>query len=323
MPPTTLTRKQLSRAGRRSIPLAMAALCASTGLALPRACAADPADVTASAAAPKPPDPARWELAWADEFDKPGAPDAAKWTYEVGKVRNQEEQYYTKERSENARVEDGQLVIEARKEAFEGATCTSASLLTRGKADWTYGRIEARAKLPSGRGVWPAIWMLGSNIGSGDGKAGWPLCGEIDIMEFVGFTPQTIHGTVHTGAYNHIKGTQKGAKVHLEDPHQSWHVYAIEWSETKIDFQLDGATYFTFENDGKHDEATWPYAKPQYLILNLAIGGAWGGAKGVDDALFPAQMRVDYVRVYRDKTTGAAPAEAKAAAPAIAPAPKP
>jgi len=204
----------------------------------------------------------QWELAWSDEFDKDGAPDATKWGYEEGFRRNREAQYYTKGRLENARVEKGMLVIEARKEKFpnarykagsgrdetsrEFAEYTSASLVTRGKTEWTYGRVEGRAKVPRGRGVWPAIWMLGTNIG----EAGWPKCGEIDIMEYVGFDENTIHGTVHTGKYNHMKGTAKGGKLTVAKPYEGFHVYAVEWDAKKIDFFVDDKKYFTFENEG-------------------------------------------------------------------------
>jgi beta-glucanase (GH16 family) len=246
----------------------------------------------------------RWQLVWSDEFDAPGAPDPAKWGYEVGKVRNGEAQYYTKDRRENARVEDGQLIIEARKEDFQGSAYTSASLITKGKASWTCGRVAVRAKLPKGRGVWPAIWMLGDNVG----QAGWPRCGEIDIMEFVGHVPQTVHGTVHTEAFNHVKHTAKGDKLHVDDPHETWHVYAVEWTPAAIDFLVDDQKYFSFANDGK-GEADWPFSKPEYLLLNLAIGGGWGGQQGIDDAIFPQQLRVDWVRVYRDAQAENAPAK--------------
>jgi beta-glucanase (GH16 family) len=254
---------------------------------------------------------AEWELVWSDEFDKAGAPDATKWGYEEGLVRNREAQYYTRGRLENARVEKGVLIIEARKEKFanarykpdgggesgrEFAEYTSASLVTRGKASWTYGRVEVRAKVPSGRGVWPAIWMLGTNIGA----AGWPRCGEIDIMEYVGFDENTIHGTVHTGKYNHVKGTAKGAKLAVTKPYEDFHVYAMEWDAKKIDVFVDGKKYFTFENEGTGVEA-WPFDAPQYLILNLAIGGSWGGQKGIDEGIFPQRLEVDYVRVYKQK----------------------
>ena len=145
-------------------------------------------------------------------------PDAGRWDYEVGLIRNNERQYYTRDRPENARVENGLLVIEARREAFQGADYTSASLTSR--ASWTYGRIEVRAKLPKGRGTWPAIWMLGTNIR----QVGWPECGEIDIMEHVGFDPGRIHANIHTRAYNHVQGTNKGNSVVVLAPDGEFHV---------------------------------------------------------------------------------------------------
>jgi beta-glucanase (GH16 family) len=235
-----------------------------------------------------------WKLVWADEFDAPGAPDPTKWSYEVGHIRNNELQYYTQDRRENARVENGRLVIEARKEAWQGSKYTSASLHTHGKAQWTYGRFEVRAKVPAGRGMWPAAWMLGTNIG----QAGWPLCGEIDLMENVGFDPHVVHFNVHTKAFNHMIGTNKGASVPLRNPHADFHTYAAEWGPRFIRFFLDGRQVFVFHNDGRGVEH-WPYDKPQYLILNSAIGGAWGGMKGVDDSIFPTRYEVDYVRVYQ------------------------
>jgi beta-glucanase (GH16 family) len=235
-----------------------------------------------------------WKLVWSDEFNYNGLPDPEKWDYEVGYIRNNELQYYTQARKENARVEDGFLVIEARKEKFEDYGFTSASLITKGRNEWIHGRIEVKAVLPAGVGMWPAIWMLGTNIE----QKGWPLCGEIDIMENVGFEPDTIHGTVHTEAYNHLKGTQRGAAVNVPGVSDSSHVYAIEWTTDKIDFFVDDANYFSFANDGK-DETTWPFDNEFYLIMNIAIGGAWGGQRGVDESIFPQKMMVDYVRVYQ------------------------
>lgn len=161
-----------------------------------------------------------WTLAWSDEFDRDGAPDPAKWNPEVGLIRNGELQYYTRDRAKNARIENGHLVIEAHKEPFEKAAYTSASLTTAGRASWTYGRIEARAKLPGGRGTWPAIWMLGDSIRT----VGWPTCGEIDIMEHVGYDPEKVHCTVHTGAYNHPAHTQRGNTLETPAPHAGFHV---------------------------------------------------------------------------------------------------
>jgi beta-glucanase (GH16 family) len=249
---------------------------------------------------------ADWKLVWSDEFDKPGLPDPAKWNYEEGFIRNNEAQYYTKARSENARVENGMLVIEARKEQFknprfdqaaasgsrqnrEFAEYTSASLTTRGKADWTYGRIEVRVKLPPGRGTWPAIWTLGTN----SAHVGWPAGGEIDIMEFVGFDPGVIHANIHTKKYNHVKKTGKGSQITIPDAGEAFHVYALEWDADRLDFFVDDKKYFTYENE-KSGEDAWPY-----LILNLAIGGAWGGAKGIDETCFPQRYYIDYVRVYQ------------------------
>ena len=260
----------------------------------------------------------RWELVWSDEFDEDGLPDLQKWTYEVGFKRNSELQYYTKVRQENARVENGHLIIEARKERWKNADYgipsrnwpgklhkpfaqyTSASLTTERLASWTFGRFEVRAKLPKGRGVWPAIWMLGDNFH----KVGWPRCGELDIMEFVGFQPRTIHANVHCQKYNHANDTAKGLKIEIDNPSDAFHVYAMEWTTERIDFFVDDQKYFSFENEGG-GEAAWPFDQPQYLLLNLAIGGSWGGQQGIDDAIFPQQYLVDYVRVYQQRNEAA------------------
>jgi beta-glucanase (GH16 family) len=251
---------------------------------------------------------ADWKLVWQDEFDGSGAPDAEKWTYEEGYIRNREAQFYTRRR-ENVRVENGVLVLEARRESIpnpafqagstswqrsrETSEYTSASVRTLDRSHWRYGRIEVRAKLPSGRGTWPAIWMLGVNCK----EVGWPECGEIDIMENVGYDPSAIHANIHTGSYNHVKKTGKGSKITVERPWEKFYVYALEWSPEKLDFFVDGRKYFTYANDNS-GVASWPYDKPFYLILNLAIGGAWGGRNGIDDAIFPQRMEVEYVRVY-------------------------
>lgn len=266
---------------------------------------------------------AEWKLVWSDEFEKSGLPDPEKWDYETGFVRNDEQQFYTRARKENARVEDGVLVIEARKERWknpafdpeakgsgrrrrspEFADYTSASVTTRGKAAWTHGKIEVRAKLPSGRGTWPAIWTLGTSIR----ELGWPACGEIDIMELVGFDPGVVHANVHTRKYNHADRTGKGDKVKVPDASEAFHVYSVEWDAGKMDFSVDGKPYFTYRNERTGPDA-WPFDKDQYLILNLAIGGTWGGQKGIDDAAFPQLYRIDYVRVYQRAT----PARAKTA----------
>ncbi|MCX7725843.1 MAG: glycoside hydrolase family 16 protein, partial [Chitinispirillaceae bacterium] len=163
-----------------------------------------------------------WELIWSDEFEYSGLPDKNKWGYDVGTGTNgwgnNELQYYTKDSLKNAKVENGTLIITARKEKIAQSNYTSARLVTRKKGDWCYGRFEISAKLPKGRGLWPAIWMLPT-----DGEyGGWPKSGEIDIMENVGFEPNNIYFTIHTEAYNHTKGTQKGSKIALEDPHNTF-----------------------------------------------------------------------------------------------------
>jgi len=233
-------------------------------------------------------------LVWSDEFDTPGAPDPAKWGYEVGRLRNNEEQFYTKDRRENARVEDGHLFLEARKEEWGKSSYTSASLTTSETFPFQYGRVEVRAKIPTGRGLWPAIWLLGSNIHT----AGWPTCGEIDIMENVGFDPDILHATIHTKAYNHSLNTHKSGKIELARPWEDFHTYALDWHPDRLDLWVDERKTFTYANDGT-GTASWPFDLKMYLILNVAVGGSWGGAKGVDAAVFPQRMVIDFVRIYQ------------------------
>ena len=238
-------------------------------------------------------------MVWSDEFDVDGLPDASKWSYDVGGNGwgNNEEQFYTENRAENARVENGVLIIEALKESFQGREYTSARLVSRGKGDWTYGRIEARAKLPVGRGTWPAIWMLPTDWIYGNGS--WPDNGEIDIMEHVGFDPGRVHGTIHNNVFNGLIGTQQGASLVLADAQTAFHTYAVEWTPLKLDFFVDDVLYYTFTNR-ETGWTTWPFDQDFHLLLNIAIGGTWGGQQGIDDAIFPTRMEVDYVRVFAD-----------------------
>ncbi len=242
--------------------------------------------------------PARWTLVFADEFDQPGIPEPSRWGYEIGALRNNEAQYYTS-RPENVRVENGRLLIEARKEAYHGYAYTSASINTRGRFELVYGRVEVRARLPTGTGTWPAIWMLGTNID----QVGWPSCGEIDVMENVGFEPTRIYGTIHTAAYNHVAGTARGANLTISEPWRDFHLYAMEWYEDRIDLLVDEQKYFTFRNE-RTGSRTWPFDRPQYLLVNLAIGGSWGGQRGIDDSLFPHRYELDYVRIYKGGAAG-------------------
>lgn len=239
-----------------------------------------------------------WKLVWGDEFNYKGLPDSSKWGYNVGGHGwgNNELQYYTEKDTLNAKVENGVLKIIARKQKKENREYTSARLHTKNKAEFKYGKIVVRAKLPAGRGTWPAIWMLGKNID----KAPWPLCGEIDIMEHVGYEKDSIHGTIHTLAYNHMKGTQKGKAIFIENPYDAFHLYSIEWTPEKIDFLVDGVVYNHIVNEHL-SEKEWPFDQPFFLIINLAIGGGWGGKMGIDENIFPAIMEVDYVRIFQNE----------------------
>ena len=243
-------------------------------------------------------------LVWSDEFDVAGLPDPAKWDYDTDRNRlgwyNNELQYYSRARLENSRVEGGKLIITARKESltaaadFGGQQYTSARMLTRGKASWTYGFFEVRAKLPCGAGTWPAIWALGTG-----GR--WPEDGEIDIMEQRGNNKTVILGTIHTRANNYFNGSLGvglGSQTTVSDACTNFHNYQLTWTADKIVIGVDNVNYFSYPNPGTGDATRWPFDHPQYLILNLAIGGDLGGT--VDNSAFPVQLEIDYVRVYRN-----------------------
>jgi beta-glucanase (GH16 family) len=247
-----------------------------------------------------------WHLVWADEFEVAGSPDPSKWDYDLGRGEsvglwgwgNNEAQYYT-DRTENARVEDGRLIIEARREPMGSAEYTSARMVTRHQGDWLYGRIEVRAKMPEGRGTWPAIWMLPTDWVYG----AWPNSGEIDIMEHVGFDLGRIHGTIHTAAFNHMQGTERGGSTWRGDLGQRFYTYAIEWDAERIRWFVDDEEYFVFERQARFGWEQWPFDRRFHLILNIAIGGNWGGIQGIDDSRFPQRMEVEYVRVYQASET--------------------
>lgn len=248
--------------------------------------------------------PEGYRLVWSDEFETPGLPDPAKWSYDTQANRrgwyNSELQYYSAARLENARVEDGRLIITARRERlagmadFGGQDYSSARLIGRdGGQGWTYGLIEARLKLPCSRGSWPAFWMLPDNA------AAWPLGGEIDIMEHVGHDPGVVHGTVHTGKYNHVQGTQSGGQAQTPLACEQFHTYQTLWTPESVIFAIDDRPYHRFANDGTGEMAAWPFDHPFHILLNVAVGGDWGGAQGVDDAALPQSMEVDWVRVWQ------------------------
>ena len=235
------------------------------------------------------------KLVWSDEFNYKGLPDPSKWNYDVGGNGwgNGELQYYTSKKTGNARVENGVLIIETRKEPIEKNAYSSARLVTKGKGDWTYGRIDVKAKIPKGTGTWPAIWMLGSTT-----PLKWPDDGEIDIMEHVGYDQGVIHASTHTKKYYHSIGTQKTATINIPDCSEAFHVYSLDWDAETITILIDNKPYFTFTNEHSGNDA-WPFNKPFHLLLNIAVGGGWGGQKGVDDTIFPKRMEIDYVRVYQ------------------------
>ncbi len=242
------------------------------------------------------------KLVWSDDFNQTSpVPDTAKWGYDNGNGcpqvcgwGNNELQYYTTSRIENARVENGRLILTARKEAYQGAKYTSARMVTRNKGDWKYGRMEISAKLPAGRGMWPAIWMLPTKWEYGI----WPHSGEIDIMENVGYWPDSLFATVHTGLYNGMRGTQKVKSMTVKDLSSAFHTYAVEWTQDDIVFYLDEKITHRFANEHTGSEA-WPFDKEFYLLLNIAIGGNWGGKYGIDETIFPQQMEVEFVRVFQ------------------------
>lgn len=226
-------------------------------------------------------------LIWSEEFNSPGAPDPGKWGYDLGAGGwgNNELQYYTN-RLDNAIVSGGTLKIIAQKEAYNGSPYTSARLLSKDKFSFKYGKVEARAKLPAGAGTWPAIWMLGNNITT----AGWPACGEIDIMEHRGSELNKIFGTVHHPG--HSGGNADGGTVTIPNVSTEFHIYGVEWTATSIKFSVDNQVFYTFPNNN-----TLPFNQNFFLILNVAMGGTFGGA--VDPALTSAIMEIDYIKVYQ------------------------
>lgn len=241
-----------------------------------------------------------WDLVWADEFAQADgdAPDATKWGYDTGAGGwgNNELQTYTTS-TKNARIEAGQLVIEAR---AKSSNFTSARLLTKGKWSCTYGRIEARIKIPRGQGIWPAFWMLGTNTSS----VGWPACGEIDILENIGREPTIVHGTVHGPGYSGGNGIGKpyslpGGAAFADD----FHLYAVEWATNYIKWLVDGQQYFAVSPNTPINLSNWVFSQPQYLLLNVAVGGNWPGNPD-DSTIFPQRMIVDYVRVYSRSKLG-------------------
>ena len=239
-----------------------------------------------------------YELVWADEFDTDGAPDPAHWAFNVGGGGwgNGELQYYMPKGS-NASIENGVLTIEARKERRGNCSYSSARMVTREIGDWLYCKIEARAKLPSGKGTWPAIWMLPTDFAYGD----WPASGEIDIMEHVGYDPDVIVQSVHTNRTHGDNASNQSTQV--PGSREEFHTYGVEWLPDRIIFFIDGEETYTYQKpetaEGERASDSWPFDQRMHLLMNLAFGGTWGGAMGIDEECLPARFEVDYVRVYQ------------------------
>ena len=245
---------------------------------------------------PPPPVSQDWKfetaLLWSDEFDVDGVVSNTKWSYDVGGGGwgNNELEYYTS--GLNDSVKNGILNIVARKESFGGRNYTSARIVTKDKGDWLYGRFEIRAKLPRGRGTWPAIWMLPTENFYG----GWPNSGEIDIMEHVGYDPEKVHFNLHAKAFYGANG--RGQSMMIPGAMDAFHIYRLDWAPYGIRGYMDGEKVFEYSNPNAGSDH-WPYDKKFHMLINIAVGGNWGGAQGVDDTIFPATLQVDYVRVYK------------------------
>ena len=230
-------------------------------------------------------------LVWTDEFTDNGSPNSSKWTYDIGNNGwgNNEVQFYT-DRTQNAVARDGILSITARKENYNGSNYTSSRLKTQGKYFFTYGKVEVRAKLPASAGTWPAIWMLGANFPS----VGWPACGEIDIMEQKGWDKTKVASTLHN--LSSSGDSRNTRETSLPDSSSEFHVYGMNWTREKIEFSVDGTIYYTYSPSNKTSE-NWPYNEPQFIILNVAMGGTLGG--DIPSDFSESKMEIDYVRVYQ------------------------
>lgn len=248
-----------------------------------------------------------WQPVWCDEFNYTGLPNSDLWNYDVGGHGwgNNELQYYTNADLDNAFVDNGVLTIRTIKETYESNSYTSTRLITKNKGDWLYGKIQVRAKVPAGQGTWPAIWMLPTDWVYG----GWPDSGEIDIMEYVGYDPNTIHGTIHTGAYNHSIGTQVGVSTTVQTAEDEFHIYEMEWEVGTITLYIDGNEFASFGYDPEdnidiENSQAWPFDQRFHLLLNTAFGGNWGGATGIDSSITSVDFVIDYVRVYQKDYAG-------------------
>lgn len=241
----------------------------------------------------------RWNPVWEDNFEGPAgqAPDSAKWDHDIGTDWGNAQLEYDTDRPENASLDgEGHLVITARKESYRGQPYTSARIVSRGLFERTYGRYEARIQLPYGQGLWPAFWLLGANIDAVD----WPECGEIDIMEYRGQQPSTLHGTLHGPGYSAAGGITKRFDLSNDRFDTGFHTFAVEWGPDEIRWYVDDTKYHTVTREETPGE--WVFDHPFYIILNVAVGGGWVGAPNASTT-FPQRMLVDYVRVFEEVTS--------------------
>lgn len=244
-------------------------------------------------------DDANWHLVWSDDFDKGDVPDPKAWDILLGNgcptlcgFGNNELQTYT-DNPKNLRIEDGKLIIEA---VYDDGY-TSAKITTQKMKGWQTGKIAMRAKIPTGVGTWPAFWMLPDTNSFGP----WPMSGEIDIMEHVGHRLGYLHGTIHTEAFNGKLSTQKGGEIHVPTISSEFHDFAVEWTTDSLRWFLDGEQYFEIMREKTDSTAEWPFDQSFHVILNLAVGGDWGGQKGVDETAFPTRYEIDWVKVWQQK----------------------
>ncbi|MEE9349149.1 MAG: glycoside hydrolase family 16 protein [Flavobacteriaceae bacterium] len=237
-----------------------------------------------------------YQLIWEDEFNGSDI-NRDDWTFEIwnaGHVNNEWQKYV--ESDDNYKVENGKLHITVTKTDPLGGfgNYNSTRLISKNKQEFKYGRIEFKAKMPSGRGTWPALWMLGSNID----EVSWPKCGEIDVLEYVGYQENKIHNNIHT--QDDYGATANGEAINLSTAEENFHIYGITWTSSKIEFYLDDPTNITNTyKPSNRTEDNWPFSQDFFIIMNFAVGGIWGGLQGVDETIWPQTMEVDYVKVYQ------------------------
>jgi beta-glucanase (GH16 family) len=234
-----------------------------------------------------------YKLVWSDEFNYTGLPDSTRWTFEVGTPRNNEAQYYQPKRLANSRVENGNLILTALNDNFQSRPISSASIMTKGKTDFLFGKIEVRAKMPTGKGAWSAIWTKGTN----QDVVGWPACGEIDIMEWLGSVPQFVFGSLHKADASGKDAAQISISPETKDLSENFHTYTLEWDETQIRMFIDDVNFAIYKASDMTAAEWQQFTKPHFMLLNLAMGGSSGGT--IDYSKFPFIFTIDYVRYYK------------------------